>query len=103
MHGLSDIVYASSKVSAVMLGGGLPKHYTLASNLLKGGVDSGTIRLTLDRSETGSLSGTPLEEAKSWAKAKCGSHFITVIGDATIIFPLIVAGAWEINSKEMKK
>ena len=102
MHGLSDIVYASSKVSAVILGGGLPKHYALASNLLKGGVDSG-IQVTMDRSETGSLSGAPLEEAKSWAKAKCGSHLVTVIGDASIIFPLIVAGAWEINSKEIKK
>ncbi len=98
MHELSDIVYASPKVSAVMLGGGLPKHYTLASNLLKGGVDAG-IQVTMDRSETGSLSGAPLEEAKSWAKAKCGSHLVTVIGDATIIFPLIVAGAWEILSK----
>jgi deoxyhypusine synthase len=101
MHGLSDIVYASSKVSAVILGGGLPKHYALASNLLKGGVDSG-IQVTMDRSETGSLSGAPLEEAKSWAKAKCGSHLVTVIGDATIIFPLIVAGAWELISKEIK-
>jgi deoxyhypusine synthase len=97
MHELSDIVYASSKVSAVMLGGGLPKHYALASNLLKGGIDSG-IQVTMDRSETGSLSGAPLEEAKSWAKAKCDSDLVTVIGDATIIFPLIVAGAWEINS-----
>jgi deoxyhypusine synthase len=95
MHELSDQVYASPKVAAVMLGGGLPKHYALASNLLKGGIDAG-IQVTMDRSETGSLSGAPLEEAKSWAKAKCGSNLVTVVGDATIIFPLMVAGAWEI-------
>lgn len=95
MQELSDQVYASPKVAAVMLGGGLPKHYTLASNLLKGGVDAG-IQVTMDRSETGSLGGAPLEEAKSWAKAKCGSNLVTVIGDVTIIFPLMVAGAWEI-------
>lgn len=94
MHTLADIVYESDKVGAVLLGGGLPKHYALASNLLKGGVDS-AIQVTMDRSETGSLSGAPLEEAKSWAKAKCGSKLVTVIGDATLIFPLIVAGAWE--------
>ncbi len=75
-----------------MLGGGLPKHYTLASNILTGGIDAG-IQITLDRSEGGSLSGAPLEEAKSWAKAKCGSNLVTVIGDATVMFPLIVAGA----------
>ena len=98
MHTLSDIVYNSKKVSTVMLGGGLPKHYALASNLLKGGVDAG-IQVIMDRGETGSLSGAPLEEAKSWAKAKCGSNLVTVIGDATIIFPLKVAGAWEILSE----
>lgn len=94
MHELSDIVFSAKKVTALMLGGGLPKHYALASNLLKGGVDAG-IQITMDRSETGSLSGAPLEEAKSWAKAKAGSNLVTVIGDVTIIFPLMVAGARE--------
>ena len=94
MHELSDIVYSSKKVATVILGGGLPKHYALASNILTGGVDA-AIQVTLDRSEAGSLGGAPLEEAKSWAKAKCGSKLVTVIGDATIIFPLMVAGARE--------
>jgi len=99
MHELSDIVFSSKKVTAVMLGGGLPKHYALASNLLKGGIDAG-IQVTMDRSETGSLSGAPLEEAKSWAKAKAGSSLVTVVGDVSIIFPLMVAGAREIINKE---
>lgn len=99
MHELSDIVFSSKKVTAVMLGGGLPKHYALASNLLKGGVDAG-IQVTMDRSETGSLSGAPLEEAKSWAKAKAGSNLVTVVGDVTIIFPIMVAGAREIINKD---
>ena len=89
---LSDCVFRSKHVTACMLGGGLPKHYTLASNILTGGIDAG-IQITLDRSEGGSLSGAPLEEAKSWAKAKKGSNLVTVIGDATVLFPLIVAGA----------
>lgn len=101
MHELSDIVFGSKKVAAVMLGGGLPKHYALASNLLKGGVDAG-IQVTMDRSETGSLSGAPLEEAKSWAKAKAGSNLVTVVGDVTIIFPMMVAGAREIINKKNK-
>lgn len=92
MNYLSEFVYNSKKVTACMLGGGLPKHYTLASNVLTGGIDAG-IQITLDRSEGGSLSGAPLEEAKSWAKAKKGSNLVTVVGDATVLFPLIVAGA----------
>ncbi|NYB52208.1 MAG: deoxyhypusine synthase [Methanobacteriaceae archaeon] len=95
MHELSDIVFDSKKVATLILGGGLPKHYALASNILTGGVDA-AIQVTLDRSEAGSLSGAPLEEAKSWAKAKCGSRLVTVIGDATIIFPLMVAGVREL-------
>ena len=96
MSELSDIVYDSKRVATVILGGGLPKHYALASNLLTGGVDA-AIQVTMDRSETGSLGGAPLEEAKSWAKAKAGSNLVTVIGDATIIFPMMLAGAIEMN------
>ena len=96
MSELSDIVFGSKKVATIILGGGLPKHYALASNLLTGGVDA-AIQVTMDCSETGSLGGAPLEEAKSWAKAKAGSNLVTVIGDATIIFPMMLAGAMEIN------
>ena len=90
MPKLSDKVFEYEKIGAIMLGGGLPKHYTLACNLLKGGIDAG-VQIVMDRPETGSLSGAPLEEAKSWSKAKHGSNLATVIGDVTIIFPLIMA------------
>lgn len=89
---LSDIVFGSEKVGAVLLGGGLTKHYTLASNVITGGLDA-AIQITMDRPEAGSLGGAPLEEAKSWAKAKCGSNLASVVGDVTVIFPLIYAAA----------
>lgn len=95
---LSDIVFESEKVGAILLGGGLTKHYTLASNVIKGGLDA-AIQITMDRPEAGSLGGAPLEEAKSWAKAKCGSNLASVVGDVTVIFPLIYAAALDkINS-----
>lgn len=92
MHHLSNLVFESEKIGAIILGGGLPKHYTLASTILRGGVDA-AIQIIMDRSETGSLSGAPLEEARTWAKAQSKSKLVTVIGDATILFPLILAGA----------
>ena len=88
MHYLSDIVFDAEKVGAILLGGGLTKHYTLASNVIKGGLDA-AIQITMDRPEAGSLGGAPLEEAKSWAKARCGSSLASVVGDVTVIFPLI--------------
>ncbi|WP_405307288.1 deoxyhypusine synthase [Methanobrevibacter sp.] len=90
MHYLSDIVFEAEKVGAILLGGGLTKHYTLASNVIKGGLDA-AIQITMDRPEAGSLGGAPLEEAKSWAKARCGSSLASVVGDVTVIFPLIYA------------
>ena len=92
MHYLSDIVFEAERVGAVLLGGGLTKHYTLASNVIKGGLDA-AIQITMDRPEAGSLGGAPLEEAKSWAKARCGSNLASVVGDVTVIFPLIYAAA----------
>lgn len=92
MHYLSDFVFDSERIGGILLGGGLTKHYTLASTLLKGGLDS-AIQITMDRPEAGSLSGAPLQEAKSWSKAQCGSTLETVIGDVTVIFPLIYAAA----------
>ena len=90
MHYLSDIVFEAEKVGAILLGGGLTKHYTLASNVIKGGLDA-AIQITMDRPEAGSLGGAPLEEANSWAKARCGSSLASVVGDVTVIFPLIYA------------
>ena len=99
MHYMSDIVFEAEKVGAILLGGGLTKHYTLASNVIKGGLDA-AIQITMDRPESGSLGGAPLEEAKSWAKAKCGSSLASVVGDVTVIFPLIYAAALDNLSGE---
>jgi deoxyhypusine synthase len=52
------------------------------------------VQITLDRPEGGSLSGASLDEAVSWKKAK-GGRLVTVIGDATIVFPILIAGALE--------
>ena len=91
MNQFSDRVYESKKIGAIILGGGLPKHFTLGASILRDGVDA-AVQITLDRPEGGSLSGAPLEEAISWRKAKVGKKLETVIGDATIVFPIMVAG-----------
>jgi deoxyhypusine synthase len=94
MRELADIVLTAKKTGAIILGGGLPKHHVLGVNILREGVDA-AVQITLDRPEAGSFSGAPLEEAVSWRKAKTKERLATVIGDATIIFPLIVAAALE--------
>ncbi len=90
LNKLSDKVFEAKKAGAIILGGGLPKHFILGANMLRDGVDA-AFQITLDRPEGGSLSGAPLEEAISWRKARENGKFCTVIGDATICFPLIVS------------
>lgn len=91
---LVDMTYAAKKVGAVILGGGMPKHHLLIANSYRGGVDA-AIQITLDRPEGGGASGAPLEEAISWGKIKTPRMLATVVGDATVIFPLLTLAALE--------
>jgi len=99
LNKLSDKVLDAKKTGAIILGGGLPKHFVLGANMLRDGVDA-AFQITLDRPEGGSVSGADLEEAISWRKAREKGKFCTVIGDATVCFPLIVSAA--IDSVKMK-
>ncbi|MFQ5762000.1 MAG: deoxyhypusine synthase family protein, partial [Candidatus Bathyarchaeia archaeon] len=92
MNKMADIVFEAKKTGAIILGGGIPKHFTLGAVALKGGVDA-AIQITLDRPEAGSLSGAPLEEGITWGKAKATGRLVTVISDFTIAFPMIIAGS----------
>jgi deoxyhypusine synthase len=94
LNQLSNIVFDAEKVGVIILGGGLPKHHALGANMLREGVDV-AVQVTLDRPEGGSFSGAPLEEAISWKKVKANDKLVSVIGDATIIFPVIVAAVLE--------
>lgn len=86
---LGGIVTETKRTGAIILGGGLTKHFTMGSTILRGGLDL-AIQITLDRPEGGSLSGAPLVEGVSWQKVQTDANFETVIGDATILFPLLV-------------
>jgi deoxyhypusine synthase len=92
MKTLSDMVFDSHETAAILLGGGLPKHYIMGANLLRGGLDM-AVQITLDRPEAGALSGARLEEGVSWGKIKDTQNKVTVIGDATILFPLMIWAA----------
>lgn len=91
---LTNIVFTAKKTGAIILGGGLPKHFILNANLLRKGIDYG-IQITMDREEAGSLSGAKLEEGVSWGKAKAKSKLVSCVGDVTVLFPLLVASVKE--------
>ena len=95
---LMNVLLPAKRVGLIILGGGMPKHFLMFATTFRDGADY-AIQITMDRPEPGGLSGAPLEEAISWSKVKPGAKVVTVICDATIAFPIIVAAALERMSK----
>ncbi|MEM1537813.1 MAG: deoxyhypusine synthase [Candidatus Nezhaarchaeales archaeon] len=91
---LLNIVYDSKRIGALILGGGISKHHTLWFSQFKGGLDY-AVYITTATEYDGSLSGARTREAISWGKIKGKARQVTVEGDATIIFPIIVASLYE--------
>ena len=82
-------VIEASKVGAIVLGGGVAKHHAILANLLRDGMDY-AVYMTTAHAHAGSLSGATTSEAKSWGKIKGEGDAITVIGDVSITFPLVM-------------
>ena len=91
MKKLASLVLNAEKTGGIILGGGISKHHTIGANILRGGLDY-AVYVTTASPWDGSLSGARTQEAISWGKLKEKSHYVTVDCDATIAFPLIVAG-----------
>ncbi len=91
---LSDLVYGAKRTGAIMLGGGISKHHTIWWNQFRDGLDA-AVYVTTAVEWDGSLSGARTREAISWGKLKPRAPHVTVEGDATVLFPLMVGAALE--------
>lgn len=86
-----DICYQAPRTGIVIVGGGVPKNFALQSMLVTPNSFQLAVQLTTDTPEAGGLSGATLSEAVSWGKISADARSMTVYGDATITFPLMVA------------
>jgi deoxyhypusine synthase len=93
MRGLIDRCFDSKRTGVIIIGGGVPKNFILQSMLVTPRSFDYAIALTMDRPETGGLSGATLDEARSWGKIGENARSVTVYSDATITLPIIVAAA----------
>ena len=82
-----------AKMGAVILGGGIVKHHIMNACLQGAGADAAVYVNTAVEYD-GSDAGARPSEAVSWGKLKEGAESVKVFGEATVIFPLIVAGSW---------
>ncbi|MEM4389521.1 MAG: deoxyhypusine synthase [Candidatus Micrarchaeia archaeon] len=87
---LSDLVFDAKRLGALILGGGISKHHVIWWSQFKKGLDY-AVYITTASEFDGSLSGARLREAVSWGKVKERAKFVTVDGDATVLFPLLWA------------
>lgn len=89
---IQKIAWDADKAGAFFLGGGVPKNYIFQSRLMSPKTFDYAIQITMDRVETGGLSGASLDEAISWGKVRSESKMVTVVADVTIALPLIFGG-----------
>jgi deoxyhypusine synthase len=101
---MSDIVKIAlnaDKTGVICLGGGTAKHYTLNAQIFREGA-AYAVYINTGNEYEGSDSGAAVDEAMTWAKVKTDALNVKVHGDATIIFPLVVAGVLE-GKKNLKE
>ncbi len=90
IHKLHDFTTTRKKTGLIILGKGIMKHHILNSNMLRNGSDY-AVYINTGEEWDGADSNARPDEAVSWGKLKKNSESIKVFGDATILFPLIVA------------
>ena len=91
---LNNSTIGKKKTGMIILGGGVVKHSICNANLYRNGADY-AVYINSNPEFDGSDSGASPEEAKSWGKIAGNGESVKVFGDATILFPLIVAGILE--------
>ncbi|EUB65038.1 Deoxyhypusine synthase [Echinococcus granulosus] len=80
----------SHATAIVVLGGGIVKHHTLNANLMRNGAEY-AVYVNTGQEFDGSDAGAQPDEAVSWGKLRNTSEPVKIHGDASLIFPLLVA------------
>lgn len=87
---LNNTTIGLKKSGLIVLGAGVVKHAILNANMLRNGADYAVYINTAPEYD-GSDSGALPDEAVSWGKILPKAKSVKVFGDATILFPLLVA------------
>ena len=96
---LNDSTIGLEKSGVIILGSGVVKHSILNAHLYRDGADY-AVYINNNQEFDGSDAGATPDEAVSWGKIRTDGISEKVFGDATILFPLIVA---ETFAKESRK
>ncbi|MDP1695995.1 MAG: deoxyhypusine synthase [archaeon] len=86
----NDTTIGLKKSGAIILGSGIVKHSILNANMLRNGLDY-AVYINNAQEFDGSDAGAMPDEAVSWGKILPNAQEVKVFGDATILFPILVA------------
>ncbi|MDO8661420.1 MAG: deoxyhypusine synthase [Candidatus Woesearchaeota archaeon] len=87
---LNNFVMDAKKTGLLVLGSGIVKHHICNANMFRNGADY-AVYINNAQEFDGSDAGARPDEAVSWGKILPQAKTVKVFGDATILFPLIVA------------
>jgi deoxyhypusine synthase len=96
---MNNLPFEAKETGVIALGAGTPRHFVLNAQIFKGGAKYAVYISTSSLTEwDGSTSSSRPNEAYTWGKIKLFKPYeknsVEVVGDATIIFPIVVAGAF---------
>jgi deoxyhypusine synthase len=81
-------------VAIFVIGGSVPKHMLCNSAIFAGGARHAVYVNTATEAD-GSNAGAPVDEAVTWGKIHPDARSVKVEGEASLVVPLIVAGAFQ--------
>ncbi len=87
-HRLIEQTLDANETGILVLGSGVVKHTLCNANMYREGAKY-AIYMTTAQEFDGSDSGAEPEEAKSWGKIAANANTIKVVGDTTILFPIL--------------
>ncbi|HII15378.1 MAG TPA: deoxyhypusine synthase [Nanoarchaeota archaeon] len=90
IHKLNEYTITRKKTGIILLGGGVMKHHICNTNMMRNGADY-SVYINTGEEWDGADSNARPDEAVSWGKITENGESVKVFGDATILFPLIVA------------
>ncbi|KAK9245607.1 Deoxyhypusine synthase [Lipomyces tetrasporus] len=99
---INSMSMAAAKAGMIILGGGLVKHHIANACLMRNGADF-AVYINTGQEFDGSDAGARPDEAVSWGKIKAEAKSVKVYADATIVFPLIVAGTFALGDDDEEK
>ena len=81
------------RAGMIILGGGVIKHHIANACLMRNGAEH-AVYVNTGQEFDGSDAGARPDEAVSWGKIKSDANSVKVHAEATVVFPLMVAGSF---------